>query len=67
MPETLEHCKTRALSLIDADKPIEAICAVCHCLRGLGLAFEAIGSKLEALHPIRDVDDVRQWVVELEA
>jgi hypothetical protein len=67
MPETLEHAKTRALGLLAANKPVEAICVMCHCLNGLGIPLSGIADRLQDLGPAEDVGDVRQWVVELEA
>jgi hypothetical protein len=67
MPETLDHAKGRALGLLAANKPVEAICVMCHCLNGLGVPLEEIGEHLRRLAPVRDAGDVRQWVVELEA
>jgi hypothetical protein len=67
MPETLEHAEGRALGLLAANKPVEAICVMCHCLNGLGVPVHDIGGYLGELAPVEDIGDVRQWVVELEA
>lgn len=72
MPETLEHAKMRARNLLNANKPVEAICALTHCLNGLGVPLPAVAEKLKRISSYNDgernmVDGVRLWVDELEA
>lgn len=61
-----EEAKQRALDLVDADLPVEAICSLAHALYyEKGLTLPEIAARLERLRDYPGNEGLRRWIREL--